>query len=43
MSTKEAVIEMIRKLPAEVCIADIMAALYFPFKVDEGLRQLDER
>jgi hypothetical protein len=42
MSTKEAVIEMIRRLPADVTVADIMAALYFRFRVDEGLRQLDE-
>ncbi len=42
MSTKEAVIEMIQRLPADVSVSDIMAELYFRLKVDEGLRQLDE-
>jgi len=42
MSTKDAVIEMIQRLPADVSVPDIMAELYFRLKVDEGLRQLDE-
>ncbi len=42
MSTKEAVIEMIQRLPADVSVPDIMAELYFRLKVDEGLRQLDQ-
>ena len=42
MSTKEAVIDMIQKLPDNVTVPDIMAELYFRQKVDEGLRQLDE-
>ncbi len=41
MSTKDAVIEMIRRLPDDVTVPDIMAELYFREKVDEGLRQLD--
>jgi predicted transcriptional regulator len=41
MSTKEAVIEMIQRLPDNVTVPDIMAELYFRQKVDEGLRQLD--
>lgn len=41
MSTKEAVIEMIKRLPDEVSVPDIIAELYFRQKVDEGLRQLD--
>lgn len=41
MTTKEAVIEMIRGLPDDATVADIMAELYFRQKVDEGLRQLD--
>ena len=41
MSTKEAVIEMIKRLPDKVSVPDIIAELYFRQKVDEGLRQLD--
>jgi predicted transcriptional regulator len=41
MSTKEAVIEMIRRMPEEVTVPDIIAGLYVRQKVDEGLRQLD--
>lgn len=41
MSTKEAVIEMIRRLPDDATVPDIMAELYVRQKVDEGLRQLD--
>jgi hypothetical protein len=42
MTTKEAILEMIRKLPDNVTVADIMAELYFRQKVDQGLRELDE-
>jgi predicted transcriptional regulator len=41
MSTKDAVIEMIKRLPDDVSVPDIMAELYFRQKVDEGLQQLD--
>ena len=41
MSPKEAVIEMIRRMPDSATIADIMAALHVRRKVDEGLSQLD--
>jgi predicted transcriptional regulator len=41
MTTKQAVIEMIQRLPDDVTVADIMSKLYFRQKVDEGLRQLD--
>jgi len=41
VSIKDAVIEMIRRLPDDATVADIMAELYFRQKVDEGLRQLD--
>jgi len=41
MSTKEAVLEMIRKLPDDVTVPDIMAELYVRQQVDEGLRQLE--
>ena len=41
MSTKEAVVEMIKRLPDNVTVSEIMAELYFRQKVDEGLKQLD--
>jgi hypothetical protein len=41
MSTRDAVIEMIRKMPENVSVPDIIAELYFRQKVDEGLQQLD--
>lgn len=41
MTTKEAVIEMIRSMPDSATVADIMAELYLRQKVDDGLRQLD--
>lgn len=33
---------MIRMMPEDISVADIMAELYFRQKVDSGLRQLDE-
>lgn len=41
LSTKAVVIEMIRRMPEEATVSDIMAELYLRHKVDEGLRQLD--
>jgi predicted transcriptional regulator len=41
MTTKQAVLEMIERLPEDISVEDIMAELYFRQKVDEGLRQLD--
>jgi hypothetical protein len=41
MSTKDAVIEIIKRLPDDVTLPDIMAELSFRQQVDEGLRQLD--
>jgi predicted transcriptional regulator len=41
MSTKEAVIEMIPRMPDGVTVPDIIAELSVRQKVDEGLRQLD--
>ena len=32
---------MIRRMPDDASVPDIMAELYFRQKVDEGLRQLD--
>ena len=39
---KEEVLELIKKMPKEVSITDIMAELYFCHKVNTGLRELDE-
>lgn len=39
---KEQVIEMIRGLPDECSVDDIMAELYFRLKVDAGRRELDD-
>jgi len=39
---KEAVIEMIKEMPDDSSLADIMAELYFRQKVDKGLKELDE-
>jgi hypothetical protein len=41
MSTKESVIEMIRRLPDDVTVPDILTELYFRQLVDEGLAELD--
>ena len=41
MSTKEAVIEMIKRMPEDASVPDIMEELYVRQKIDEGLRQLD--
>jgi len=41
-SVKEEVIKMIKELPDEVSVDDIMAELYFRLQVDVGLKELDE-
>ncbi len=41
MTTKELVIEMIRRMPEAATVVDIMEELYVRQKIDEGLRQLD--
>jgi len=41
-NVKDQVIEMIRGLPEESSLDDIMAELYFRLKVDTGLEELDE-
>jgi predicted transcriptional regulator len=38
---KEAVIDMIQRMPDDASVADIMAELYICRKIDEGLQQLD--
>jgi predicted transcriptional regulator len=42
MTTKELVIEMIRRMPSDASLTDIMAELYARQKIDTGLRELDE-
>jgi hypothetical protein len=42
MTAKELVIEMIRRMPEEVTVSDIMAELYVRQQIDLGLQQLDE-
>jgi len=39
--TKEKVIELIKALPDDITVDDIMEELYFKSQVDEGLAQLD--
>lgn len=41
MSAKDAVIELIKKLPEETTVPDIMAELYVRQQIDEGLAELD--
>jgi hypothetical protein len=42
MTTKQAVLDMIRRMPDDATLADIMAEIYFRQKVERGIRQLDE-
>jgi hypothetical protein len=42
MTIKEKVIKMIKELPEDITISDIMAELYFRQNVDDGLKELDE-
>lgn len=39
--TKDKVIELIRGLPDDITVDDIMEELYFKSQIDEGLAQLD--
>ncbi len=39
---RENVISMIKSMPQDVSIEDIMAELYFRYEVDQGIKQLDE-
>ena len=41
-TVKEHVIEMIRRMPDDASVTDIMAELYVRQQIDAGLRQLDE-
>ena len=40
-NVKDNVIEMIRRMPNDVTVTDIMAELYVRQKIDVGLQQLD--
>jgi predicted transcriptional regulator len=40
--TKEEAIELIKKLPDECTITDIIAELYFKQKVEQGLKDIEE-
>jgi len=39
---KQQVIQMIKDLPDEVTLDDVMAELYFKLQVDAGLKELDQ-
>jgi len=39
---KEQVLNMVRDLPEDVTLDDIMAEIYFKAQVDDGLKELDE-
>jgi len=39
---KDQVIEMIRQLPEDSTVDDIMEELYFRMQVDRGIKELDE-
>ena len=39
---KEQVIKMVKALPENVTVDDVMAELYFKLQVDAGLKELDE-
>jgi predicted transcriptional regulator len=41
VSIKDAVIELIRKMPDDATLADVMDELYVRMKIEEGLRQAD--
>ena len=40
--TKEQVLNMVRNLPEDVTIDDILAEIFFKAQVDAGLKELDE-
>jgi len=41
MSTKEAVIELIRRMPDDTTVPDIIAELSLREQIEEGIRELD--
>ena len=42
IGVKEEVINLVRNLPEEVTVDDIMRELYFKIQVDKGIKELDE-
>lgn len=40
-SVKEKVLKAVEELPADVTFGDVMERLYFLYKVEEGLRQVE--
>jgi predicted transcriptional regulator len=42
IGVKEEVISLVRNLPEEVTVDDIMRELYFKIQVDKGIKELDE-
>jgi hypothetical protein len=42
MTTKEAIIELIQRLPDDVSLDDVMHELYVRRSIEEGIRQLDQ-
>lgn len=41
MSPKDAIIEMIREMPDDASVSDVMAELYVRRKIERGLAELD--
>ena len=41
-TTKEVIIKMIKQMPDDATVDDIMAELYFRQKVEAGLKELNE-
>ena len=41
-NVKDDVIAMIQQMPDDTSVTDIMAELYFKYKVDKGLAELDK-
>jgi predicted transcriptional regulator len=42
MSAKEAVLDIVSKMPDEATLSDIMYELYVRHEIEEGLRDIDE-
>ena len=42
MTTKEAIIELIRKLPDDATVDEIMAELFSRRAIEQGLQELDQ-
>ena len=41
-TTKQEILKMVKKMPEEASVDDVMEELYFRKKVDTGLEQLDQ-